>query len=740
MSIRTRLLLLVFAAWLPAAAGFGLLARSTYLREADAAQQRIQQQADRLNAQVERELDLRVVMARTLSASAALRADALRALHAEAGDATRGTDSWVLLNSSDRQLLNTRFPFDSEGVPRLNPGRALLPGPPQVRFARRGPLSTEPVVGVFAAEMSPQPRYEIGVGFRAAVLQSLLEGSQTPAGAVAAVIDQFHTVAARNRDPARWVGMPVNASLLQRLQARQSGFAESVTLDGVASLTYLSPPNRHGWTIAVGLPLAMLAQTANRLTVQGAAASAALLLVGLAVALLASRRISRPMEQLRDAARQLEDDAVPPPLSTGVREADAVASALHRAGVHSQRARQELRSRVADAVQQAQQAQRKLLDAQKHEAIGRLTGGIAHDFNNLLQTISAGIQLTLRKLPEGPQRRALEAALGASAKAAGLVRQMQAFGRETATEARPVRLADWLLGAQELLRKSLQDRITLQAQIPPGLPALLVDPTQLELALLNLIFNARDAMPQGGQLTLAAQRAEPAHIQGLAPGEYLSLTVSDTGEGMDAHTLAKAVEPYFTTKPVGQGSGLGLAQVRAFARQSGGDLRLASAPGAGTQAMLVLPVAQAEARSGMAPPAPAAPAAAQPAGQAERGLAVLMVEDDTLAASVVMPALAEAGHQVRLCENANLARTVLEGPEHFDVLFTDVVMPGRMDGIDLVRWARQARPGLPALVATGFTAQALDTELRVLRKPYAIDALLAALQQASVGPQPAPRP
>ncbi|MFN6997560.1 MAG: response regulator, partial [Aquincola tertiaricarbonis] len=110
------------------------------------------------------------------------------------------------------------------------------------------------------------------------------------------------------------------------------------------------------------------------------------------------------------------------------------------------------------------------------------------------------------------------------------------------------------------------------------------------------------------------------------------------------------------------------------------------------------------------------------------------------AASVVMPALAEAGHQVRLCENADLARTVLEGPEHFDVLFTDVVMPGRMDGIDLVRWARQARPGLPALVATGFTAQALDNELRVLRKPYAIDALLAALQQASVGPQPAPRP
>ena len=726
MSIRTRLLLIVLSVWLPAAAAFGLLARSTYLRGADAARQQVQQLAERLNAAVERELERREVMARTLSVSQALADGRYAAFHAEATAAVQQTDSWALVNTLNRQLLNTRVPFSAEGVPRINQ-RPLLQTGAEVRFVLRGPMSQQPVVGVFVADTVSPPRHNVGVAFNAVVLQQLVEALPYPEGSVASVMDQQQRVAARNREPGRWVGVQATGELGRRAAAREHGFAQTVTLDGVASLSYLSPPNRHGWTTVIALPMRTLTQAANRLTLQALSASAVLLLVGLGLALLAARRISRPMFQLRDAALQLGADQVPPALATGVSEADAVAAALRRAGQHAQQAQQELQARVAAAVEEARQAQAKLLESQKHEAIGRLTGGLAHDFNNLLQTISTAVQLALRVVPEGPHRRALQAAVGASAKAAGLVRQMLAFGRAATLAPRPVAVNDWLLQSEELIKKTLQGRVGLSAHIAPGLPAVMVDPTQLDLALLNLIFNARDAMPEGGTVTIAGRKAQADELAGLPPGRYVRLSVADTGHGMDAATMAQAVEPYFTTKPVGAGSGLGLAQVQAFARHSGGLLRLRSEAGQGTEVTLLLPVADAAAPA----PLQAGSVPALPGDAARRPLRVLMVEDDALAASVVVPALQAAGHQVQLCETADQAQAVLQGEASFDVLFTDVVMPGRLNGIDLAQWAREHRPQLPTVLATGFTQQAPDADLVVLHKPYAIDHLLATLARAT---------
>ena len=734
VSIRSRLLLIVLSVWLPAAAAFGLLARSTYLRGEDAARQQVQQLAERLNAEVEREIERREVMARTLSASQALAEGRYAVFHAEASAAVRQTDSWALVNTPDRQLLNTRVPFAAQGVPRLNPGRQLLSHESDVRFVLRGPLSNEPVVGVFVPDGQQPPRHNVGVAFTARVLQTLVERLPYPEGSVVAVMDQRQMVAARSRDPAKWLGARPTGELARRAAAGEHGFAQTVTLDGVASLSYLSPPNRHGWAVVIALPMSTLAQAANRLTLQALGASAVLLLVGLALALLAARRISTPMFQLRDAALQLGADQVPPELATGVSEADAVGAALRRAGLHAQQAQQQLQARVTAAVEEARQAQAQLLESQKHEAIGRLTGGLAHDFNNLLQTITTAVQLALRVVPEGPHRRALQAAVGASAKAAGLVRQMLAFGRAATLAPRPVAVNDWLLQSEELIKKTLQGRIALSARIAPGLPAMMVDPTQLDLALLNLIFNARDAMPEGGTVTIAGREAEAEDLSGLPPGRYLRLSVADTGQGMDAATLAKAVEPYFTTKPVGAGSGLGLAQVQAFARHSGGALRLRSQPGQGTEVTMLLPVAAqpADAVPAALPgPEGASGAAAAPEAVPTRPLRVLMVEDDALAASVVVPALQAAGHQVQLCDNADQAQALLQGEAPFDVLFTDVVMPGRLNGLDLAHWVREHRPQLPTVLATGFTQQAPDAGLVVLRKPYAIDHLLATLATAA---------
>lgn len=722
MSILNRLLLLVFAVWLPAAMGFGLLAYSTYVREAEAAREQVEQLANSLNIVVERELDKRAVMATTLAASDAVRDGDLRRFHEEATNATRASGSWAFLFNRATQLVNTLVPFDEmRPVPRT-PDAPFETSEPGAYFDVNGPTLKKPVLGVFAPEtnLSP-PRYNVGVSFEPTVIQAVVNQQRLPQNSVAAVIDRDQVVMARSRNPEEWIGKSATGDLKRRAQAGDVGFAESTTLDGVLSLTYLARANRYGWTVVIALPTAALNRAARRVTAQAVAASGVLLLVGLALALYAAGAISAPVRALRRAAAQLGRDEVPPKLSTGVSEADDVSTALHDAGLRLQDAKRTLEARVAEAAKEARAAQATLLDARKHEAIGRLTGGIAHDFNNLLQTISTGHQVLDRTVQEGPQRRVLHSAMRATAKAADLIRQLLTFGRAQRLEPRPVDLNDMVLKSQELTSKAVGERIQLSASVEPNLPTLFVDPIQLELALLNLVFNARDAMPEGGKVLIVGRLASAAETASLPEHRYVVVEVSDDGPGMDADTMANAFEPYFTTKAVGAGSGLGLAQVLGFARQSGGDARIESRVGFGTCVSLFLPACE----------------AAQPAREAmnvdprsARPLSILMAEDDVLVSSVVVAALEGAGHRVQLCRSAEEAVAVLSAGHSFDILFTDVVMTGAMTGLDLVEWCRVHRALLPAVVATGYTTQESTLDVPLLRKPYEIDVLLAALQQA----------
>jgi signal transduction histidine kinase/ActR/RegA family two-component response regulator len=722
LSIRNRLLLLVFAVWLPAVAGIGLLARSTYQREAAAAQERVQQLAQSISSVVERELDKRSVLATTLAASNAVRDGDVHRFHEEALAAVQGTGSWAFLVTASEQLASTLVPMREMRPFARAAGSPLVSGEPGVIFNRQGTVSRRAAIAIFAPEarVTP-PRYNVAVAFEPAVMQGVVDQHAYPEGSIASVIDKDQVVMARSRDGGKWLGQSATGDLKRRAQSSQEGFEPSVTLDGVPSLTYLTRPNRYGWAVVIALPRTALAGAAQRVTLQAVTASGLLLVIGLGLALYGSRRISAPVLALRDAAAQLGRDAVPPRLSTGVSEADEVSAALHEAGLRQQQATRTLEQRVSHAVQEAREAQARLLDAQKHETIGRLTGGIAHDFNNLLQTITTGHHVLDRYLPEGPQRRVLQGAMRATAKAADLIRQMLTFGRAQTLKPQPVNLNDLMLKSRELAGKAVGERVALSAAIEPGLPALFVDPVQLELALLNLVFNARDALPQGGRIVIAARLATAEETASLGTGRFVCLQVSDDGLGMDAQTLARAFEPYFTTKPVGAGSGLGLPQAQAFARQSGGDARLASTPGQGTTASLFLPVSEAAAAPLEPGTAPAAP---------QRPLAILMVEDDVLVSSVVVPALESEGHAVTLCSTADHALELLSQGLPFDVLFTDVVMPGRLTGMDLVAWCRVHRPALPAVVATGYTAQQADLQVQVLRKPYAMEVLLAALQAA----------
>lgn len=721
-TIRTRLLFLVFAVWLPAVVALGLLAHATYQREEAAARRHIQDLGESLNAAIQRELDNAGIMARALAASSTLRDGNIQRFQEEARAAVAGTPMWVVLVDPQRQLASTRRP-QPQVLPRAAGAPFVNGGPTEVHFIDRAAQQQPPVIRILAPELGMRPpRYNVAVSLDPEVIQAMLMQPVYPEGSLAAVVARDSRLMARTRDPQKWLGTPATGDVKRRLDAGESGFAPSVTLDGVPSLTYVSRRSDHGWSVVIALPMAALTQSARGLTLQTTAASALLLLIGLGVALYASRRIAGAVSALESAAAELGRNEVPAVLATDVAETDAVSRAMHEAGARLQASGRVLQDKVQEAVRSAERAQARLLDAQKHEAIGRLTGGLAHDFNNLLQTISMGLHLVDKAAPEGRHSRPLKAAIDACGRAADLVRQMLAFGRSQPLRPEPILLADFMLKGQELTRKAVGERVTLEVLIDPEVPAIFADANQLELALLNLVFNARDAMPQGGRITISARRALPGEVQDLGEGGFVNLSVADEGTGMDAATQAKVFDPYFTTKPLGAGSGLGLPQVRAFARQSGGDVRLASELGAGTCVTLLLPVSTV---------APAASPSVSTARAGGRPLRVLMVEDDLLVSSVVVPALQGEGHEVRLCRSADEAIALLQANEAFDVLFTDVVMPGALSGADLARWCRQHRPALPVVLATGYSAQEIPAGVRVLRKPYGVDGVLAQLQAAA---------
>nr|WP_247893748.1 PAS domain S-box protein [Azospirillum endophyticum] len=376
-------------------------------------------------------------------------------------------------------------------------------------------------------------------------------------------------------------------------------------------------------------------------------------------------------------------------------------------------------------------AEDQLRQAQKMEAVGQLTGGVAHDFNNLLQALSSCLTMIGRRSTQPGLAPLLEAGMQAVDRGAKLVQQLMGFARRDSLRPEPIDVRERVHGMAGLLERALRADIRLETRFAPGLRPIEVDPTQFELALINMAVNARDAMPQGGTLTIEADNETlgPGNASGLE-GEFLRLTVGDTGTGMAPEVVAKAFDPFFTTKEVGKGSGLGLAQVYGLARQAGGTVWIESRPGEGTRIVLLLRASES------LPRAPAVGTDAAAPGVA--GMRVLMVEDDPVVASSVAAALEDAGWTVLRAGTADEALPLLAGDERIDLLFSDVVMPGRLSGIDLGREAGILRPGLPVLLTTGYSEDVARTGgIPVLSKPYRIDTLLQELHKAVAAAAPA---
>ena len=367
-----------------------------------------------------------------------------------------------------------------------------------------------------------------------------------------------------------------------------------------------------------------------------------------------------------------------------------------------------------------------LAHSQKIEAIGKLTGGVAHDFNNLLTVVLGSLDLLRRYLPGDDPRitRLLDNALQGAQRGASLTQRMLAFARRQELDLRPVDLVELTRGMRDLLQRSLGPQIVIETRFPRSLDNVTVDPHQLETALLNLAVNARDAMPAGGILTIAARNEATVGDASLRPGRYVRLTLRDTGEGMDADTLMRATEPFFTTKGTGKGTGLGLSMVHGMVEQLGGQLILHSKPGEGTTAELWLPAAEQRATP---------QASATEVREIEQGapLTILAVDDDALVLSNTRAMLEDLGHTVLVAYSGEQALEKFERTPTIDLVITDQAMP-KMTGIELAKKIKGRRPDMPVILATGYAElpPSMDAAMARLSKPFRQEALAEAVANA----------
>ncbi|MGI4802112.1 MAG: ATP-binding protein [Janthinobacterium lividum] len=363
-----------------------------------------------------------------------------------------------------------------------------------------------------------------------------------------------------------------------------------------------------------------------------------------------------------------------------------------------------LEGRVASAVADYQAVNDALRQSQKMEAVGQLTGGIAHDFNNLLQIVVGNLELVLRRLPEDQARirRAVNNAMLGAQRAATLTQRLLAFSRRQPLQPKPLELNALVQGMSDLMRRTLGEDVRIETALADALWVVEVDANQLENALLNLAVNARDAMPMGGTLTIGTANGVMDSLDAgfeTSPGDYVVLTVSDTGTGMSQATMARVFEPFFTTKEAGKGTGLGLSMVYGFVKQSGGHLQVESELGQGTRLTLFLP------RYDGAPTGDTV-ASADPAELARPEETVLVVEDDADVRAYSCDVLGELGYTVLVAPDGLTAVSMLEGGERIDLVFTDIVLAGSMNGRAVAERAAVLRPGVPVLFASGHAHEA----------------------------------
>ncbi len=736
MSIRSRLIWLVFAVLAPTLV-FGLVATYTVYDAQWARISRSMQETTRAVAlAVDSDLRRYEAIVSTVAVRPSLVRGDLKTFYQDAQEILQPFDAGVIV-------------FDPDGVPLLNthrPNEGPIPMPPSLPsvLGSEGldisPLFIDSHDGGYAfAIHRPFYRdgrvvYYVSMEFPAERLGEILKEHDLPEDWLGVILDQRQTIVVRTRDPAAHVGQRATGSIVEKLQAHPDadGITESITRDGHPVLTFFSRAKKSQWTVLIAIPQRdLLVEAAKPLAIMVGGIMLTLA-IALTLAVLVGRTITRPLKRLDLAAEAMANGDIVKASPTGIDETDRTASALAAASEKIFCAKQELSERVAEAVAQAERSHHALLQGQKLEALGRLTGGIAHDFNNLLQSMTVGLELAAMLSPNPRAQRALDACLRSVNRGTRLTRQLMTFSRNRNSEARLTDLRDLILGMKELLTGALPGRVQLIIELPEGRWPVVLDPLQCELAILNLAVNASDAMPDGGKLTVGLSAVQPAETvrQEQKPRPYFELKVSDTGTGMDEDIKAKAFEPFFTTKAVGAGTGLGLAQVYGFAQQSGGTVSITSAVGSGTAVSIFVP-----ATNEGEPEVLWLESRPEVTSSSAR---VLVVDDDPEVRDVIASMLEQIGYSVDIAIDADSALERLESDmmPAIDLMLSDIVMPGGMDGVALAQAVRARHPDLPIVLATGYTERAVSEHgFRVLSKPFDVAELTRSLSEQLVAGQ-----
>ena len=721
MRFRNRLLILVVAILLPAFIGAAIAVAYVYLEQQKDQERGVGETGHAFALLIDNEMRHQEGILRTLAASPALQAGDMAEFYEHAQRAAEGVGAVAILyDMAGKTVLNTRRPLGTE-VPGRDPSN--LPALAQ-RFGAANTLVSDifyaPRMGrhdfmmQVPVRIDGQLRYHLLLGLHVGIVQQLLARQQFPPAWIATVVDRNGRIVARSRDAAQYVGTLLREETRKRIAAGTDAIVfDSQTLDGVPVRVLASTVPNTGWKVLINIPTAEI----RRVPLEAAALLAGIMTVLLVAALAAGRwfsqRATAPIEYLGRCADRLgagEEVAYHP---HGLEEIDNVARRMTEAGKQIQRSQRELEQRVSEAIRATELAQGALLKSQRLESLGRLTAGIAHEFNNLLQTLTTALQLGAMLAKDPKLQGLIDTCKRTVGRATKLTGQLGAFGRVQEGRLLTVDPAMQLESALQLIRGGVGETVAVDTDFAPDLWPVTVEPLQFDLALLNLAINARDAMDGGGILQIRARNATlDTPPQGLAPGDYLHLTVTDAGAGMSPEVMAHALDPFYTTKAPGEGTGLGLPQAYAFATQAHGLLTLDSAPGRGTRVHIYLPRADST---------PAPLVAEAPAALGQGSGRVLFVEDDPLVREAVTGGLRQAGFTVRVAESGDAALALLDGGLQVDVVFSDIVMPGGISGIDLARAIRRRWPALPVVLATGYTERRVALpDVPILAKPYDI--------------------
>lgn len=727
-SIHSRLILLVLSVLIPALLmGLWVVVLTQRLAR-DANQALLEDTARALSMVLNLELAQRagvvrgLALSRMLDAAPDISTEALLAFDDQARRTLSGLEGWLEVRSTDRLLIDTRLP------PGQLPGPVAYAARPLLTSPQLQPLRHNPELGIHhAALVQPvlrngQPVLNLTLTVLPVEFQRIIDQQNIHADWVAAIIDSEGRVVARHPGGARYTGRFATEQVRERLATAREGLMHTRTLDGFETSVYFRTTTQ-GWTYATGMPLAQFEGVLPTDMRNLALATLVLLTLAVLAALGVSRSIVRPIHIMKRLALDMRDGKAVQASETGITECNEVAQAMESASQTIENAQSEMEMKVEQAISLTQHAEQRMSHSHRLEALGRLTGGVAHDFNNLLGVISNSGHLILRKTDNPVVTNAVEASLRAVDSGSRLTQHLLRFAGRQSVRPCVIPLGVFMSDAEELIRALMGHRIALTVEVNPSAPTLFADPNELELALINLALNARDAIVERGSVDIRTSRAEAADVVGLPHEDYVVISVTDDGSGISEAVAKRVFEPFFSTKDAASASGLGLSQVYGFCQQSGGTVRLDSTPGLGTTLSMLLPAHNTSASDDVE----GVPSRLPPI----QGTRVLLVEDNTELRSVTASLLESFGCEVVCSPSAEDALHVLKKPQDIDAMISDVLMPGAMDGLTMAQRARLMLPDLPIVLLSGHRGEgAAITDFPFVQKPYRPQALVAALQEA----------